>query len=467
MAGNPKKIIIIDDERHIQATLSAVLQRKGYEVKVAGTGAIGRKTIAGWDPDLVLLDLGLPDEEGLDVLRGIKRSRPRLPVIVLTAHDSLSNAIESIKQGAFHFFSKPYVPEELLSLCARAIEQNVLETETAELRVRADQLEKKLAQAERQLTPVSRSRAMQEILDLVERVAPSEANVLITGESGVGKEILANEIHRLSRRASSPLVKLNCAAFPSNMIESELFGYVKGAFTGAVQDFGGLIAEAHGGSLFLDEISEMPIELQTRFLRVLQEREFRRLGSTKNIKADFRLIAATNRQPEKALREGKLREDLYFRMNTFQLEIPPLRNRREDVRKLAETFISRFALQGNRPAPVLAPDTLRSLLEYPWPGNVRELQNAMEHAVVLCDSDKIEVSHLPREVKTPAAVIPTASAPQSLVERERAALSEALLRSGGNKRRAAEILGLYRATFYAKLKRHGLLEKSRDRPLRD
>ncbi len=464
MAGNPKKIVVIDDERHIQLTLSAVLERQGYEVKVAGTAAAGRKSIAASDPDLVLLDLGLPDEEGLEVLRGIKRNRPKLPVIVLTAHDSLANAIESIKQGAFHFFSKPYVPEELLSLCARAIEQNVLETETAELRVRADQLEKRLAQAERQLAPVSRSRAMQEILDLVDRVAPSEANVLITGESGVGKEILANEIHRLSARSTGPLVKLNCAAFPPNMIESELFGYVKGAFTGAVQDFSGLIAEAHSGSLFLDEISEMPIELQTRFLRVLQEREFRRLGSTKNVKANFRLIAATNRRPDVALREGKLREDLYFRLNTFQLEIPPLRDRREDVRQLAETFIIRFAQQRGSSPPVLARETLRALVEYPWPGNVRELQNAMEHAVVLCDSGRIEMAHLPRELRHPTPLPSLSPTPQSLLERERAALAEALARSGGNKRRAAELLGLYRATFYAKLKRHGLHPKATPPP---
>lgn len=466
MAGRPKKIVIIDDERLIQVTLSAVLERHGYEVKIAGTGAAGRKSIAAWEPDLVLLDLGLPDEEGLEVMRGIKRSRPMLPVIVLTAHDSLANAIESIKQGAFHFFSKPYVPEELLSLCARAIEQNVLETETLELRVRADELTKRLAQAERQLKPVSRSRAMQEILDLVERVAPSDANVLITGESGVGKEILANEIHRLSPRNAGPLVKLNCAAFPPNMIESELFGYVKGAFTGAVQDFGGMLSEAHGGSLFLDEIAEMPVELQTRFLRVLQEREFRRLGSTKNVKADFRLIAATNRRPELAIREGRLREDLYFRMNTFQLQIPPLRDRREDVRKLAEIFIARFAAQRSGTIPVLARDTLRCLLEYSWPGNVRELQNAMEHAVVLCDGTQIEIAHLPRELRNPSSSPSTSTAPESLMDRERAALAEALVRSGGNKQRAAEILGLYRATFYAKLKRHGLLEvaPSRNRP---
>ncbi len=249
---------------------------------------------------------------------------PDLQVIILTAHDSLENAIESIKLGAFHFISKPYAPEELMGLIKRALEHRQLVREAASLRSEKHILTKRLEKAERQLAPVAKSRSMQEIHELISRVAPTEANVLLLGESGVGKEVMANQIHRFSHRAGRPLVKLNCAAFPANMIEAELFGYMKGAFTGAVSDFPGMIQEAAGGTLFLDEIAEMPPELQTRFLRVLQEREFRPLGSTKTIAADFRLVAATNRNIPEALRSGRLRQDLYYRLNTFQVLIPPL-----------------------------------------------------------------------------------------------------------------------------------------------
>lgn len=460
-----RRIVVIDDERSILATLQAILTRRGYEVEVAATAAQGRARIQARIPDLVLLDLGLPDADGLELLGELRSSHPGLQVIILTAHDTLANAIQAIKLGAFHFFSKPYVPEELLSLCERAIEQSSLTRETAALRQKAEALEERLRAAEAQLAPVAVSRPMREIEALVKRIAPSEANVLITGESGVGKEVVAAQIHRQSHRAAGPMIKLNCAAFPANMIESELFGYVKGAFTGALQAFPGMLSETAGGTLFLDEITEMPPELQTRFLRVLQEREFRPLGSTKMVAADFRLIAACNQPPARALREGRLREDLYFRLKTFEIEVPPLRERREDIAKLADTFLARFARQGGRPAPRLSPEALERLRSYPWPGNVRELQNAIEHAIVLCEGELIEERHLPRELTLPAALQPAAgerpgapapASPASLEETERRALIEALRLSGGNKKRAAELLGIHRPTLYAKLKRHGV-----------
>jgi transcriptional regulator with PAS, ATPase and Fis domain len=288
---------------------------------------------------------------------------------------------------------------------------------------------------------------MREVEQLIARVAPSEANVLLTGESGVGKEIFAATVHRKSARASGPMVKLDCGAFPANMIESELFGYVKGAFTGAVTSFPGMLSEAHGGTLFLDEITELPIELQTRFLRVLQEREFRPLGATKSLPADFRLIAACNRPPAPAVQEGRLRQDLYFRLKTFEIEIPPLRERREDLPKLIDTFLRRFAQQLGKPAPQLAPEALELLRAYPWPGNVRELQNAIEHALVLCDG----------AVQRPdLAPAPSIHAAQTLGGMEREALLDALRRAAGNKKRAAELLGIHRPTLYAKLKRFGI-----------
>ena len=454
-----KTIVVIDDDRTIQATLSAVLPRHGYDVSVGPSAAQGLKKIAEVKPDLVLLDLALPDADGLDVLRDLKAEHPEMPVIVLTANDSLANAIESIKQGAFHFLAKPYAIEELLSLCARALDQQALTREAVTLRAEKEVLQKQLRAAEEKLRPVAISRRMREVEQLIARVAPSEANVLLTGESGVGKEVFAAEVHRQSSRAAGPMVKLNCGAFPANMIESELFGYVKGAFTGAVAAFPGMLSESHGGTLFLDEITELPIELQTRFLRVLQDREFRPLGSTKNVPADFRLIAACNRPPAQAVQEGRLRQDLYFRLKTFEIEVPPLRERREDLPKLTDTFLHRFAQQLGKPVPQLTPEVLELLRQYAWPGNVRELQNAIEHALVLCDGPILGPQFLPREIQRPdlaPAPALAASAPRSLEGMEREALIEALRRSGGNKKRAAEALGIHRPTLYAKLKRFGI-----------
>src|SRR5678815_3737121 len=343
MTTENRHILIIDDERPILMTLEALLGRHGYHPEMAGNASSGMRLLQSKTPALVLLDLQLPDADGLHMLEQIKAEYPDTQVIILTAHDSLNNAIESIKRGAFHFISKPYAPEELLSLAEKALEKRSLLHETQALREKAEQLEKRLELAETRLAPVFKSKVMQEMEELISAMAPSDANVLITGESGVGKEVVANVIHSKSRRAGKPLVKLNCAAFPQTMIESELFGYVKGAFTGATNDFPGMIAEARDGTLFLDEISEMPADLQTRFLRVLQEREYRSLGSTRMSKADFRVITATNRPIAQALAENRLRSDLYYRINTFQIEVPPLRERKEDIPHLIALFLKQFA----------------------------------------------------------------------------------------------------------------------------
>jgi DNA-binding NtrC family response regulator len=453
------RIVVIDDERPILMTLEALLKRHHYEVHLGNTAAIGIALVRKVRPDLVLLDLGLPDADGIDVLRELRAEFGDLQVIVLTAHDTLANAIESIKLGAFHFISKPYSPEELLSLIGRAMEQRQLVREAANLRTEKQDLTKRLENAERQLAPVAKSRSMQEIQELIGRVAPTDANVLLLGESGVGKEVMANQVHRLSLRAGGPLVKLNCAAFPANMIEAELFGYVKGAFTGAVSDFPGMIQEASGGTLFLDEVAEMPPELQTRFLRVLQEREFRPLGSTKTTGSNFRLVAATNRAIADALRSGDLRQDLYYRLNTFQVNIPPLRERREDIPALITTFLSRFAQQLGRTPPQLTPEALERLLSYPWPGNVRELQNTIEYSVILAEHDTITEKQLPKEVLLPPVLQGVAQKTSSgetlnLDEQERETILKALAQAHGNKKKAAEILGIHRPTLYSKLKRY-------------
>ncbi len=459
-----RRILIIDDERPILLTLEALLGRHGYHPETAANASSGMKLLQSKAPALILLDLQLPDADGLHMLEQIKADYPETQVIILTAHDSLNNAIESIKRGAYHFISKPYAPEELLSLVEKALEKQSLLRETLELRETTQQLKKQLAQAEtRRGGPIFQSKAMQQIDELVSAMAPSEANVLITGESGVGKEVIANLIHKRSRRGEKPMVKLNCAAFPQSMIESELFGYVKGAFTGATNDFRGMIAEADGSTLFLDEISEMPAELQTRFLRVLQEREFRPLGSTKTSKANFRLIAATNRPVHQALAENRLRSDLYYRLNTFQIELPPLRERKDDIPPLVASFVKGFAQQLGKPEPNIAPEAFQKLMDYGWPGNVRELQNAIEYAVVLARQDQITVKELPAEVQLPVALQKSERATQqqsggtqSLVDMERSAILDALAQTHGNKKKAAELLGIQRPTLYNKMKRYAI-----------
>ncbi len=454
------KLVVIDDERTILLTLEATLKRHGYEPHMAPTAAAGTALVRKLNPALVLLDLGLPDADGLDVLRSFKTEFPAIPVIIVTAQDSLSNAIESIKEGAFHFISKPYAPEELLSLIKRAIEQRELVKETQNLRAEKKQLSQRLERAEQQLAPVNKSRSMRDVNELIERVAPTDANILLTGESGVGKEVFANHIHRLSHRSAGPLVKLNCAAFPTNMIEAELFGYTKGAFTGAVADFPGMISEASGGTLFLDEIAEMPPELQTRFLRVLQEREYRALGSTKMVASNFRLVAATNRNIAEAVRDGDLRQDLYYRLNTFQIAIPPLRERTEDIPALVSNFLEHFSAKLGKVVPAITPEAFQLLLQYGWPGNVRELQNAIEYGVVLADNATVSPKQLPREIQLPAALqnLPVASNGESLKlgEHEKQTILKALALAHGNKKKAAGILGIHRPTLYSKMKRFGI-----------
>jgi DNA-binding NtrC family response regulator len=462
MKTDNRHVLIIDDERPVLMTLEALLKRHGYQVDTAPTAAQGLKVLKSKSPTLVLLDLRLPDADGLEMLDRIKNELPEVQVIILTAHDSLHNAIESIKRGAFHFISKPYAPEELLSLVEKALEKQFLLREAEELREKTEQLEKRLEIAEARPTPIFKSKPMQEIEELIHAMAPSDANVLIVGESGVGKEVIANTIHARSRRAGQPVVKLNCAAFPQTMIEGELFGYVKGAFTGAMHDFPGMIAAANGGTLFLDEISDMPADLQTRFLRVLQEREYRPLGSTQTMKADFRAIASTNRPVAQALSENRMRSDLYYRLNTFQIEVPPLRKRKEDIQPLIAQFVKQFSQQLGKPEPDISPDAFQKLLDYAWPGNVRELQNAIEYAVVLARQGMIGVKELPGEIQLPSALQQSEiaamprSGVQTLDDVERTAILQALAECRGNKKKAAELLGIQRPTLYNKMKRYAI-----------
>lgn len=459
--GAGRKILIVDDDRAVQTTLGGWLERHGFLVTAAATAAAGLAALTRDEPDVILLDLGLPDTGGLEALAEIHSRTPQVAVIIVTAQDSLDNAIESIKRGAFHFISKPYVPEELLSLIRRAAEKRELVRETAHLRSRAELLSRRLEAAEQQLAPAFPSGMMKEVEALICRVAPTDANVFLVGESGVGKEVMANRLHRLSCRADRPMIRLNCAAFPPNLIEGELFGYVKGAFTGAVNDFPGMIAQAQGGTLFLDEIVEMPVELQTRFLRALQEREFRPLGSTRTLMADFRLISATNRPIAAALRDGQLRPDLYYRINTFQIEIPPLRERKEDIPSLVTAFLKQFAARLGKPVPQITPEAFARLSAYDWPGNIRELQNAIEYGVVLAHGDRLTEKELPKELLVSPSLRAAGGGlpgggqgPLDLDTLEREAILAALAKSSGNKKKAAQLLGIHRPTLYSKIKRH-------------
>ena len=456
------KVLVIDDERPVLMTVEALLKRRGFAVQTAATGGAGMQALRRWKPDVILLDLGLPDADGLDVLKEIRAEHPEVQVLILTANDSLANAIQSIKLGAFHFISKPYAAEELLSLMHRALEQRRLQRETVVLKEERAYLSKRLAEVEERSSPVFQSRAMRQIDDLLGRLAPTDANVLLLGESGVGKEVLANQVHARSRRSAAPLIKLNCAAFPANMIEAELFGYVRGAFTGAIIDFPGMLSEAKGGTLFLDEIAEMPPDLQARFLRVLQEREYRPLGSTRVVKADFRLVAATNRPINEAVRSGALRQDLYYRLNTFQIEIPPLRERREDIPALVKRFVDQFSHRHGVTCPSVSPEALERLHRHHWPGNIRELQNTVEYAVILAEANTIGLKQLPVEFQISPMLREAEASPDnslSLEASERQAILRALMENRGNKKRAAEALGIQRPTLYAKLRKYGLLEE--------
>jgi DNA-binding NtrC family response regulator len=459
LSKEPAKVLVVDDERPVLLTLGALLERRGFAVQTAATASAGMQVFRSWKPDVVLLDLGLPDAAGLEVLSQMRTERPKVQVLILTANDSLANAIQSIKLGAFHFVSKPYAPEELLSLMGHALDQRRLESETLQLREESARLVRRLEEAERRTEPVFQSRSMRQLEELLKRVAPSDANVLLLGESGVGKEVLAGRIHQFSRRSAAPMIRLNCAAFPANMIEGELFGYVKGAFTGAVADFAGMISEANGGTLFLDEVAEMPLQLQTRFLRVLQEREYKPLGSTRVLKSDFRLVAATNRPMAEALREGLLRQDFYYRLNTFQIELPPLRERREDIPSLVARFVGQFAGRQGIAPPPLQPEVLERLCGYSWPGNIRQLQNAIEYAVILAGEEGIGIKHLPLELQAPPELhnaLAQTGVGLRLEDRERETILQALLDTRGNKKKAAELLGIQRPTLYSKLRRYGI-----------
>lgn len=375
-----------------------------------------------------------------------------MPVILMTAHTSLQDAIQAVNQGAYYYIQKPFANDDLIAICRRAAEFRQLRTENKHLKREIRRRERS-----KSIKPIGKARSFLEVLKLAEQVAPTESTVLVLGESGTGKEVLARYIHELSDRSDGPFFSINCGALPESLLESELFGHVKGSFTGAVRDKQGLFAAARGGSFFLDEIAEMQPSTQVKLLRVLQEREALPVGATEPIPVDVRVIAATNRDLDEEIRRGGFRSDLYYRLNVITLHLPPLRDRREDVALLADAFLQRIAQQREEPAKQLADSALEILLAYDWPGNVRELENALEHAIILSRGGEVDVSALPERVthrKAQPLVSDRLPENPTLEIIERAYITWVLNAEGGNKSRAAEVLGIDPSTLYRKLARY-------------
>ncbi len=447
------RILLVDDEFAIADWLRIVLESEGYDVAIAGDAAGAIAQMAQHEFSLALVDLVLPDGDGIGLLQQLRSKDPALEVIIMTGHSSIPKAVEATKQGAFYFVAKPFDSAEMLTLVAKALERRRLLAETSDLR-------RRLAEQAGFGEILGSAPSMKRTFELMESVAGSDASVLIVGESGTGKELVANALHARSPRAGGPLVKINCAALPKDLIESELFGHVKGAFTGAATDKPGLLEEAHRGSVLLDEITEMPLDLQAKLLRVIEDRQVRRLGGSRSVPVDFRVICSTNRDPEVAVRDGRLRQDLYFRINTVTVALPPLRERTGDIPLLARAFLDRFRAKHGRQVDGIDAEAYRRLLAYPWPGNVRELEHAIERAVLVARGRDVTVSDLPEALRTQLGT-PDGAAPAagSLEEIERVSIIRALESTNWNKQAAAALLGLRRPTLYSKMRRHGIPQR--------
>jgi DNA-binding NtrC family response regulator len=429
-------ILVVDDEVEVRELLNQILSRAGYQVHQVKDGATLKEAFDRIQPDVVLLDYKLPDATGLDLLPLIKKEWPESEVIMLTGHATYDVAVEATKRGAFHFQEKPFEQEGLLNLVKRALE------------IRS------LREAVSTASAIFQCEAMKTVVRTVRRVAPSDVSILITGESGTGKEVIADLIHTSSTRAAGPLIKINCAALPRELIESELFGSVKGAFTGAHSDREGLFRQAESGTLLLDELSEMPIDTQSKLLRVLQEKEVRPVGGRTSYKTDCRILAATNRKPEDAIRDGKLREDLFYRISAVSVHLPPLRERREDILPLANAFLKRFSSQANRDITGFSPEAAERLRLFDWPGNVRQLQNEVQRAVLLCEEKVVDGSDLSITSVTNEANGDTSFTLLEGVERN--TIIQMLKETGGNKLETAKRLGIGRQTLYNKIKAYGI-----------
>jgi two-component system response regulator HydG len=453
MTARRKRVLVVDDEGSIAGALALILGEGGYEVRTAGSVAeAGALLLEGAPFDLVFTDLRLPDATGIELLDRIKSGAPDTQVILMTAHGSLDVTIDAIKRGAYYYVEKPFTPDQVLMLADRALQFSEISRENNAL--------KRALSAEGETFGITgRTPRMLQIVEVIRTAAPSDASVLIEGESGTGKELIAAAFHAQSHRAAGPYIRINCAALPSELIESELFGYRKGAFTGADRDKRGLIEAAAGGTLLLDEIAEMPAHLQTKLLRVLQDRRLRRLGDEQEVAVDFRLVCSTNRDTAQMIRDGTLRKDLFFRVSTIRVKVPPLRERPDDVAPLAERFLRAYADKYQKRIRAVSPAAFALLARYDWPGNVRELESVVEHAVLFARDEELRPEDLPEHLHASTAAQTACLIPPYLTmeEIEREAIAQTLERTGGNVKKTAEILDYHRPTLYRKLKKFGLM----------
>ncbi len=447
-----KLVLVVDDDAPIRDSLERILKRDGYAIQTAADGESALEIIRHQPVNLILADLRMPNMDGLQLLKAVKILSPEIEVVLMTAYGEVDIAVQAMQAGAYHFIQKPLKRSEILLTIARALEKQMLTIEVRSLR---EQM-----YAEYSLgNVIGNSPAMRQLITKVQQVASSTATILITGESGTGKEVFANAIHALSPRTDKPMIKVNCGAFPDTLLESELFGYERGAFTDAKVSKPGRFELADGGTLFLDEIGEMPKPLQVKLLRVLQDGNFERLGGTKSLSVDVRLIAATNKNLVAEIKAGNFRDDLFYRLNVITLELPPLRGRKEDIPLLVDCFLKKYSDKAKKPIQGISRHALEALAAYHWPGNIRELENAIEQAVVLTQTDSIEQMDLPASIHksvkdstypydSKSITIPLGT-PMEVVEQQ--LISETLKMTGGDKELAAKLLGISSRTVYRKL----------------
>lgn len=461
------RILVVDDERSMQEFLEILLRRDGHDVVVCGSASEATVALESDDFDLVLSDIRMPGMSGIELLDHVKSTSPETLVVLITAHGTTESAVEAMKAGAHDYLTKPCSVDEIRLVVQKAVEKRDLSHENQVLR---RQIQDRAIPA----TVMGRSPQMAEVFDLVRQVAPARTNVLVSGESGTGKELVARALHSLSDRRGRAFVAVNCGAIPENLLESELFGHVKGAFTGAVTDKMGLFEVADGGTLFLDEIGEMPFALQVKVLRAIQSRTFKRVGGTKDVHVDVRIVAATNRKLDEEVRAGRFREDLYYRLNVIEIVLPPLRERPEDVPQLVQHFLRKFSAELGKETPEVDAAVLSRLEAYDYPGNVRELENILERAVTLSRNGRVELECLPSVVREGARKVVSGRLPEVsvdldglLADYERSLIGIALERTAGVKKHAARILGISFRSLRYRLEKLGLDSVGSDDPIDD
>ncbi len=452
-----RTVLVVDDEQNMQAVMRMVLEEAGYQVFAAETAEAALPYLQKPNLDVILTDLKMPGMGGEEFVRRCRRELPRVPIIIITAHGTIRSAVKSIHDGAADYLTKPFEPEQLEIAVHNAVKLRDILRENERLKAAVGE--------SRGRRLVGESPASQQLLDEIQRVAPYKTNVLISGESGTGKELVARMIHELSPRQNGPWVAINCSAIPRDLLESELFGYVKGAFTGASQNRSGRLEQAQGGTLFLDEIGELDPALQAKLLRVVQEREYSPLGSDEVRAVDVRFLAASNRDLKALVTQGKFREDLFYRLDVYSILVPPLRERREDVPLLAQTFLKELAAEMNKRVTGIAPGALDILMRYSWPGNIRELRNCLERAVLSCKGETVAAADLPQTLLTSQDAA-TAKAPawdgngsdldEWLAEVERRAIQQALAQTNGVQAQAARLLGVSERSLWHRIKKLGI-----------